>query len=358
MILELIDEAVRNGARQRKACALIGLNTRTVQRWRAGDALRPDGRTLRVFEPPHKLSVEERAQVLAICNSAEFGTLAPSQIVPRLADRGEYVASESTFYRILKAEDQLAHRRAEKPGKPRAKPQSHRAEAPNRLYSWDITYLPTPIRGQFYYLYLFLDLYSRKIVGWAIHEEENSQFAAELLGSICQTHAIPRDQLILHSDNGSPMKGATMFATFQRLGVIPSFSRPAVSNDNPYSEALFRTVKYCPYYPQQPFADLEAARAWMTSFVQWYNHQHRHSALRYVTPEQRHQGLDHAILAQRRAVYETTRARHPQRWSGEIRNWTPIDGVELNPSSPKTKVRQPRSGVCQGQALRPGAAHP
>ncbi len=136
---------------------------------------------------------------------------------------------------------------------------------------------------------------------------------------------------MLHSDNGSPMKGATMLATLQKLGVVPSFSRPSVSDDNPYSESLFRTLKYGPSYPNQPFQSLESAREWLHEFVQWYNQQHRHSAIHFVTPNQRHEGKDHAILEQRKEVYAAARTRNPARWSGAIRNWDRIENVWLNP---------------------------
>jgi putative transposase len=146
------------------------------------------------------------------------------------------------------------------------------------------------------------------------------------------------NQLVLHSDNGGPMKGATMLATLQALGVMPSFSRPAVSNDNPYSEALFKTLKYRPVYPAKPFACLLAARTWVAEFVHWYNFDHRHSAIRFVTPAERHAGLDAAILRNRTAVYEAAKARHPRRWTGNTRNWQPIEIVHLNPARQTLKT--------------------
>jgi transposase InsO family protein len=241
------------------------------------------------------------------------------------------LASESTFYRILREEKQLTHRRSERPAQTRTKPRAICATAPNQLYSWDITYLPSVIRGQFFYLYLFVDIFSRKIVGWQVYEEENSTLAGELLRDLCQREGIQAEQLILHSDNGSPMKGSTMLATLQQLGVMPSFSRPSVSNDNPYSESLFKTLKYRPTYPLKPFADVTEARQWVTKLVEWYNHEHRHSAIRFVTPAQRHEGLDGKLLDNRKVVYEAARAKHPQRWSGSSRNWQKIQTVHLNP---------------------------
>lgn len=339
-IVSLVAEATAAGARQSQACVILGLSERTLQRWQTPAGIGADQRPLRQWEPPHKLSEDERAAVLRVANSAEFGQLPPRQIVPQLADRGEYLASESTFYRILKAEHQLTHRRAERPAT-RRQPQAVSATAPNQVYSWDITYLPAAIRGQFFYLYLFLDLFSRKIVGWQVYDTECSVRASALLQDICQREAIAPQQVVLHSDNGGPMKGATMLATLQSLGVMPSFSRPAVSNDNPYSEALFKTLKYRPDYPAKPFADLAAARGWVAGFVRWYNHDHRHSAIRFVTPAQRHAGLDAALLQQRQAVYAAAKAKHPQRWRGPTRNWERIAVVHLNPDRSGTRTNEP-----------------
>lgn len=329
-VIGLVSEAMTAGARQDRACAAISLSARTMQRWQC-DVARGDQRPRRVQAPPNKLSALERQRLLAIANSVEFGHLPPSQIVPRLADRGQYVASESTFNRILKAEHQLRHRGAERPGQPRSKPRALSASAPNELFSWDITYLPTSVKGLYFYLYLFMDVFSRKIVGWQVYETESSDLAGEVMRDLCRRENIVPDQVVLHSDNGSPMKGATMLATLQALGVMPSFSRPAVSNDNPFSESLFRTMKYRPTYPRRPFENLLAARQWVGNFVQWYNHEHRHSAIGFVTPHQRHMRIDTALLNQRVQVYEAAKARHPQRWSGATRNWQPSSIVHLNP---------------------------
>jgi putative transposase len=335
-VMGLVGEAMAAGARQDRACAAISLSARTMQRWqcdvlRGSPGARGDQRPLRVQAPQNELSALERQRLLAIANSEEFGHLPPSQIVPRLADRGQYVACESTFNRILKAEHQLRHRGAERPGQPRSKPRALSASAPNELFSWDITYLPTSVKGRYFYLYLFMDVFSRKIVGWQVYETESSDLAGEVMRDLCRRENIAPDQVVLHSDNGSPMKGATMLATLQSLGVMPSFSRPAVSNDNPFSESLFRTMKYHPTYPRHPFENLLAARQWVSTFVQWYNHEHRHSAIGFVTPDQRHTGLDSALLNQRVQVYEAAKARHPQRWSGATRNWQPVGIVHLNP---------------------------
>ena len=274
---------------------------------------------------------------MATANAPEYAHLPPCKIVPLLADKGLYIASESTFYRILRAGNQLAHRQKSRPARVQSAPRALMADAPNQIYTWDITYLPTRVRGVFYYLYLVLDIYSRKIVGWQVHHQELSSFAADLLVDICEREEVKPHQVTLHSDNGSPMKGATMLATLQELGVVPSFSRPSVSNDNPYSESLFKTLKYRPEYPEDAFADIQAARAWVTEFSTWYNHQHLHSGIKFVTPQQRHSGEDKAILRQRDSVYRQAKNQHPERFSTSTRNWDHQTQVHLNPGKHKSE---------------------
>jgi transposase InsO family protein len=185
-----------------------------------------------------------------------------------------------------------------------------------------------------------MDIFSRKIVGWQIYDAESSELASEVMRDICERKNIAPNQVVLHSDNGSPMKGATMLATLQALGVMPSFSRPAVSNDNPYSESLFKTLKYRPAYPRRAFESIIAARQWVGTFVHWYNHEHRHSAIRFVTPAERHAGLDTALLHKRTNVYEAAKKRNPERWSGATRNWQPVRVVHLNPDQCITEKRE------------------
>lgn len=171
-----------------------------------------------------------------------------------------------------------------------------------------------------------------------MYDAERSDWAADILRDLCRRENIVPDQVVLHADNGGPMKGATLLATLQDLGIRPSYSRPAVSNDNPYSEALFKTLKYRPEYPTQPFSGLQDARDWVSLFVNWYNYHHRHSAIQFVTPAQRHNGLDHAFLKHRKAVYEAAKRKYPQRWSRETRNWERLNRVYLNPEKTKPDV--------------------
>jgi len=290
--------------------------------------------------PANKLTPQEHERILNVCNSSEYKSLPPSQIVPRLAEQGEYIASESSFYRTCTLRDHGQQNRRGRAQAPRkvAKPKSVKAMRPNQVYSWDITYLASAIRGQFYRLYMVMDVYSRKIVGWEVHEEETAELASVLIRKACLAEGVHQPGLVLHADNGGAMKGATMLATMQRLGIVPSFSRPSVSDDNPYSESLFRTMKYVPAYPTKPFRSLTAAREWVQRFVNWYNEEHRHSAISFVTPGQRHRGEDVAILAKRKHVYEAARQQRPDRWAGNTRNWEPVTEVWLNPSDEERAV--------------------
>ncbi len=330
MAIESIAIAVRHGARQHQACKIINITVRTLQYWRVKGL--EDQRQVVKKSPTNKLSKQERSEVLEICNCKEFMDVSPKQIVPALADKGKFIASESTFYRILRAANQLHHRgRTAKPNSTK-RPEPYTANGPNQLWSWDITYLASTIKGRFFYLYLFMDIYSRKIVGWEVYENESSEQAADVLRKTRLKEALPiNHELVLHSDNGGPMKGATMLSTMQKMGVVPSFSRPSVSNDNPFSESLFKTLKYVPVYPTKPFDSVVEARQWVSTFCRWYNYSHRHSGLKFVTPVQRHHGKDGAILEGRKRVYEIAKQLHPERWSGKIRNWNHETTVELNP---------------------------
>lgn len=303
-----------------------------MRRWRGQEQGGEDKRRGPNTKPARSLTPEERAKVVAIATSPEYRNLSVRQIVPLLADKGTYVASESSFYRVLREEGLMAHRNAAKPPK-HSKPKRWVATGPAQVWSWDITYLRGPVRGTFFYLYLLLDIWSRKIVGWEVHTEESMEHSSALVERTCKAEGVSRGTLVLHSDNGAPMKGSTMLATLQRLGIVASFSRPSVSDDNAICEALFRTLKYRPGFPRKPFGSLEHARAWVESFVAWYNDEHLHSAIRYVSPADRHVRKDIEILARRHAVYSEARDLMPERWTGSTRNWTPIGDVALNPDA-------------------------
>jgi putative transposase len=330
VILAAVAEAQAAGARLDRACSLVGISVRTVERWRA----RPggqDGRCGPRRRPTNALTPSEQARLAAIMTSPQYARMSPKQLVPRLADEGIYLASESTLYRLQRRLGLRDRRRPALRSHVTRADAVHRASGPNRVWSWDITYLPTALRGRFVYLYLVMDVWSRRIVGWQVHERESADQAASLVRRICDESGVDPRGLILHSDNGKPMRGSTMLATLQWLGIVPSFSRPHVCDDNPYSEALFRTLKQTPAYPRLPFADVEAARRWVQRFVAWYNGEHRHSAIRYVTPDERHHGLERSVLARRHALYEQARRERPNRWSRSTRNWSPVGDVFLNP---------------------------
>ena len=305
---------------------------RTYRRWVVKGAIQQDNRPeAQRPEPMNKLSNEEVNEVVAVCNEKQFASLPPSQIVPKLADQGRYIASEATFYRILKAKDQLHHRGRTRVVEKRSAPTSYTATGPNQVWCWDITYCSSKVRGLYFYLYMIEDVYSRKIVGWEVHDRECGELAAQLLQRTVMREQCFKKPLVLHSDNGAPMKSVTLKAKMEELGMTGSHSRPRVSNDNPYSESLFRTMKYCPRWPSEGFNDLDSCRIWVNGFVNWYNNEHCHSQIKFVTPVQRHSGDDKLILENRKAVYKEAKTKNPQRWSGKARNWAHIEAVQLNP---------------------------
>jgi transposase InsO family protein len=344
MAIELISEANAAGASLVSACCELGLSLRTLKRWRRAFMGDGDGVDRRKGSPrlvSHRLSEEERQRILHTCNQPEYASLPPGQIVPALADQGLYIGSESSCYRILHEAGQCQRRgRARSPREPRPVPRL-RADGPNQVWSWDITYLPTMVRGIWLYLYLVIDVWSRKAVAWDVAEVESAEIAAELVQRACLRERYCRPigfasqqsrqpPLILHADNGNAMRAATLESRLEELGVLRSFSRPRVSNDNPYSESLFRTTKYRPDYPSRPFNSKAEACEWVAAFVDWYNHRHRHSGIKFVTPHQRHSGAATAICRERAQVYEKARQAHPRRWSQSTRCWRQPEEVWIN----------------------------
>jgi transposase InsO family protein len=330
-----IDTAHAAGARLQPACEVAGIDARTLQRWKAQEGLTAgDGRPQAVRPTPsHALSPAERAALLAVANEPRFASVPPARIVPMLADEGVYLGSESSMARVLREHGQNARRGRAKAPKASRPPTTHIATAPGQVWCWDMSYLPAYVMGRWFHLYLILDLYSRKIVGAEVHDTDDSANAVHLVRrtALAEGIAAMTTKPVLHGDNGSTLKATTVLAMLNWLGVKPSYSRPRVSDDNAYAESLFRTAKYRPEFPAKGFADLDAARAWAADFVRWYNHDHRHSGIRYVSPAQRHAGEDHAILAERHALYTSARELNPARWSRSTRNWSPIGPVTLNP---------------------------
>ena len=298
----LIDEAVTAGAGLSKACERIGITERTYYRWKALLSKFDSYEDRRSYadhsNPVNKLTPTERQEVIDTCNTERFASLPPCQIVPALADEGKYIASERTFYRILHEAKMQNHRgRSQEPGK-HHKPTSFCATTPNQVWTWDITYLNGPVKGYFYYLYLIIDIFSRDVVGWEVWEDQTAELASELIKKACLSqHRLSTAPLVLHSDNGTPMKGATMLETLYALGITPS-----------------------------------NARGWCAKFVKWYRYEHHHSGIKFLTAAERHAGKSEEILNKRHEVYEAAKAAHPERWNGrETRNWNNITEVYLNP---------------------------
>lgn len=334
--LVLIKEACDAGSRLQPACEALELDIRTWQRWQKEDGLK-DKRRGPLTTPANKFTEAERKRLLAVVNSYEFRNLSPNQIVPTLATQGDYIGSESTIYRTLHEEMMLQHRNASRPSAHHKPPELH-ATQPNQLWSWDITFLNSNIRGKYFYLYLFLDVFSRKIVGFDVFDEQSAEYAAYVVSNAYIAEGVSEGEVTLHADNGGPMKGSMMLAKLQELGVAASFSRPCVSNDNPFSEALFKTLKYCPQYPNKPFTSVEEALVWVVKFVDWYNNVHLHSGISFVTPSARHEGKDIEILEKRKQVYELARQKNPNRWSRKTRNWDRVDNVHLNKKHTRSKA--------------------
>lgn len=308
-------EARTSGLSIKRISEVTGISMRTLQRW--SQELKDDRRKGSRRQIQHKLTEEERREIIRVVNLPEYRGLNPAEIVAILAENGHYIGSERTIYRILKEERMLIHRGPGRGPVSRNRP-SHQATEPGQLLSWDITYLHTNIKGLYFYLYMVMDVWSRKIVSWEVHTEEKSELSARMIDRL--SHEIDLSNAILHADNGGPMKGSTMLLKLYELGVTASFSRPRVSEDNPYSEALFKTLKYRPGYPGR-FTSLESARNWVADFVHWYNHEHRHSGISYVTPEQRHTGQDLAILKKRARTFAAAKKKNPSRWSQGSKEW-------------------------------------
>lgn len=300
------------------------MSRRTLQRWRR----RPEDLRRGPKNHARKLSLEEANAAVAVACSEEFFDLPPMRVVAKLAERGEYVASPSTLWRLLKKDGLCAHRsRAKRPS--RAPVRVSIATSPNQIWCWDISNLPADF-GR-YKLYLHEDLYSRKVVGWAVEEKECDEIATQAFERALAREGIDGSGLRLHSDNGAPMRGAYFIERLRTLGVVPSFSRPQKSDDNAFVESFFKTMKYSPRYPTKPFASLESARAWVERFVDWYNAKHLHSGIGYVTPDTRHERRDQAIQEQRRTTFTEARKRNPLRWSRKPYAWPEPPLPQLNP---------------------------
>lgn len=301
------------GFSQREACRSISTSRATWHRWRkkAATPVSPY-RIVRSGIQPHALSALERTDLLALCNSERFCNSAPRAIVATLLDEGRYLASASTIYRVLRAAGQVHERRAMATHPPRIKPELV-TTAPNELWSWDVTKLAGPAKWQWFSLYLILDVFSRFIVGWEVASTESTAIAKELFREAAREQGVTPGQLHVHADGGSMMKAKSLALLFADLGISKSHSRPHVSNDNPYSEAHFKTLKYRPEFPEF-FPSIQAARLFMVDLVRWYNYEHRHSGLAFLTPADVHFGRAHEVLAKRNAAMHVAWQHNPRRF--------------------------------------------
>ena len=313
---------------------LLGICGRTLRRWRldiSGQGFSADRRKGAPRQVAHKFSAKERQRVIDTVNDPRFADLPPGQIVAILAEEKQYIGSEMTIYRIMREKGLLNHRgRARQPRESRDVPMLT-ATAIHQVLAWDITLVPGPVKGQYYYLYMVMDVWSRRILGVEVHERECSQLARDFFDRVCRDEGIgSTTSTILHSDNGAPMRSYKLAAKMRELGISLSFSRPRVSNDNAYAESLFRTLKYHQSYPARRFRSLDAVRCWVDGFVEWYNGEHRHSGIKYVTPNQRHFGEADEICAIRQQTYEKACEENPRRWSRPPRCWKQPEVVKIN----------------------------
>jgi putative transposase len=320
------------------ACDALGVSRASVYRQRA--PAKPAGARP---PSPRALAPSERHVVLDTLHAERFLDQAPAQVHATLLDEGVYLCSPRTMYRLLDGADELKERRNHVSRPHFVKPELC-ATQPNALWSWDITKLLGPAKWTYFYLYVILDVFSRYVVGWMVAPRESAALAERLIEDTCAKQRIARGQLTLHADRGSSMRSKPVALLLADLGVVKTHSRPHVSNDNPYSEAQFKTLKYCPAFPER-FGALEDARAFGQRFFAWYNHEHHHSGLGYLTPTMVHHGLAHGVRDQRRQVLTAAYTAHPERFVRGLPRPAPLPAtVWINPP-PKTTGRQDAPGT-------------
>jgi len=308
MIATVVEFGARCGVRA--LCTSLGLAPATYYRAMRRTVLAPIAAPRR--PSPRALSAHEQEAVLAVLHDEHFVDCAPAQVYATLLDEGTYLCAERTMYRMLAAHAEVRERRAQRRHPQYAAPELL-ATGPNQLWSWDITKLKGPTTWSYYYLYVILDVFSRYVVGWMLAPRESAAHAEHLIATCCAREGIARDQLTLHADRGAAMTSKAVAYLLADLGVTKTHSRPPVSNDNPYSEAQFKTLKYRPDFPAR-FGSIEDARAHCTAFFIWYNTVHRHSALGLHTPHDVHSGLAPLRRAHRAAVLTAAYLAHPERF--------------------------------------------
>ena len=291
------------------ACAAVGRPRATHYRRQAPP--KPRSNTPR-SAPPNKLSAEEMGHILDVLRSPRFVDLSPAQVFHILLDEGCYLASVSTYYRLLRAAGETRERRRQATHPPRVRPELV-ARRPLVVWSWDITKLKGPRRGEYYDLYVVLDIFSRYVVAWCVAPSESGELAKELIADAVARHRVPPGQLTVHADRGSSMTSNPVVDLLTFLGIGRSHSRPHVSNDNPFSESQFKTLKYCPAFPER-FGCIEDARTFCETFFTYYNHEHRHSGIGYHTPASVHYGTATEVRAQRQVTLDAAYAANPARF--------------------------------------------
>jgi putative transposase len=301
------------------ACQALGVSRASFYRQQQPSPVEPKPRP----RPERALSEREQQQVLDLLHSERFVDQSPAEVHASLLDEGVYLCSLRTMYRLLAAHDEVRERRNQRRHPVYQKPQLL-ATGPNQLWSWDITKLPGPLKYTYFHLYVILDVFSRYVVGWMVAHRESEILAERLIRLTCQKQQIQRNQLTLHADRGSSMRSKTVALLLSDLGITKSHSRPHVSNDNPFSEAHFKTLKYQPLFPKQ-FGSIEDSRAFCQPFFDWYNHEHHHSAIGWLTPAMLHFGQAESVLQARQQVLQAAYLAHPERF---------VKGLPLPPSLP------------------------
>lgn len=300
------------------ACAALGVSRASHYR-----AKRPRPAPRARPRPARALKHEDRAEALSELNSDRFADKAPAQVYAQLLDENRYLCSIRTMYRLLAAEGQVRERRDQRRHPAYVKPRLV-ARAPNQVWSWDITKARGPGRGSYFYVYVVLDIFSRAVVAWAVTASESAAVAQQIIADACRRHAVKPHQLTIHADRGTPMTAKSTAQLYDDLGITRSHSRPSVSDDNPYSEAAFKTFLYHPTTPDQ-FGSLEDARTHFAELFDWYNERHYHSGIALLTPGDVHRGTSAAIVAARQVALDAAYRQHPERFVG---------GAPIHPSLP------------------------
>ena len=329
------------------ACEALTVSRATLYRWR-----RPRRQAGVRRAPPRALSLGEREVALDQLHSERFVDKAPAQVWAQLLDEGTYYCSIRTLYRLLADSGEVRERRNQlrHPSHPRPE---LRATGPNQVWSWDITKLLGPVKWSYYYLYVLLDIFSRYVVGWLLALEESASLAKRLIAESCSKQHVVPGQLNIHADRGPSMTSQSLALLLGTLGVTKTHSRPHVSNDNPYSEAQFKTLKYCPQFPDR-FGSPEDARAFCQRFFPYYNTEHRHSGLGLMTPESVHYGTAATIVEARRATLRAAYAAHPERFVRRPPEPPPPPRAAwINPPEEKT-TRQEGLGSAISTSDNPG----